>query len=561
MSHENNSKRTTGTSSTRTSLKQPPVPSISAPLLCPPPVFAGTTNKDRRVDYEGGNNISNKNTMESPAGINSASAVATDSPPTTEAIMAQLVYQTNLMLQLQQQVQALHQKVDYLQHQQTKTTVSATAAAAVVEDAATTMPWGSSPMEMSTNSDERSFNFARTRIYLCRPSFSYDGTEEMSPHSGPPQATTTQQQQQQQQQQQRVLKTTRTVVMENDASKEAVDPNLETGPMEQQQQQQQPPPPPPLPQVRQTPMLLRILVMPFWLTYRYVQFEFQVLLALWRMGRREIRPLDGGVIMQFGFVLLIIAKTSRNTTKLQTLTVLVTLGFMYTFFVRRNIPLRIWKGLDPEGTDDLDAAAAAAVAGAVVNPRGQPQNGPPVGEPNNNAMEPGNNNNNNLDAAGAGAAARGQFWENTFFTGAIAPPNNNNIHQANGDGDGDGVGRNPITRLVWDIIYLFGSFFFSIFPMWRPEQRPRPVPQPQPPPQQQLPPQEEGNNAQEQQNANADNNHNNNNHNNNNNNHVNLRDNGGGGGAALLGPIPQVQPPRDAMEPTDDDDDDDEYDE
>jgi hypothetical protein len=33
--------------------------------------------------------------------------------------------------------------------------------------------------------------------------------------------------------------------------------------------------------------------------------------------------------MQFGFVLLIIAKTSRNTTKLQTLTVLVTLGFMY----------------------------------------------------------------------------------------------------------------------------------------------------------------------------------------------------------------------------------------
>jgi hypothetical protein len=270
MSHENNSKRTTGTS-TRTSLKQPPVPSISAPLFCPPPVFAGT-NKDRRGGYEGGNNVNDKNTMESPAGINSASSVATDSPPTTAAIMAQLVYQTKLMLQLQQQVQTLHQKVDYLQHQQTKTTVSATVAASAAEDAATSMPWGSSPMEMSTNSDERSFNFARTRIYLYPPSFSYDGTEEMSPQSGPPHATTTQQQQQQQQQ--RVLKTTRTVVMENDASKEAADRNLETGPMEQQQQ-----PPPPLPQVRQTPMLLRILVMPFWLTYRYVQFEFQVLQA------------------------------------------------------------------------------------------------------------------------------------------------------------------------------------------------------------------------------------------------------------------------------------------
>jgi hypothetical protein len=239
----------------RTSLKQPPIPSILAPLFCPPPVLAGT-NKDRRGGYEGGNNNNDKNTMESPAGINSASSVATDSLPTTAAIMAQLVYQTKLMLQLQQ-------------HQQTKTTVSATvvAAAAAAEDAATSMPWGSSPMEMSTNSDERSFNFARTRIYLYRPSF-------FSPQSGPPHATTTQQQQQQQQ---RVLKTTRTVVMENDASKEAADRNLETGPMEQQQQQ--PPPPSPLPQVRQTPILLRILVMPFWLTYRYVQFEFQVLQA------------------------------------------------------------------------------------------------------------------------------------------------------------------------------------------------------------------------------------------------------------------------------------------
>jgi hypothetical protein len=142
------------------------------------------------------------------------------------------------------------------------------------------------------------------------------------------------------------------------------------------------------------------------------------------MGRRESRPLDGGIIVQFGSVLIIIAKTSRKTTKLQTLTVLVTLGFMYhmklltflyTFFVRRNIPSRIGKGLDPEGTDDLDAGVAGAV-GAVANPRGQPQNGPPLGEPNNNAMEPDiNNNNNNLDAA-AGAAARGQFWENTFFT-------------------------------------------------------------------------------------------------------------------------------------------------
>jgi hypothetical protein len=141
------------------------------------------------------------------------------------------------------------------------------------------------------------------------------------------------------------------------------------------------------------------------------------------MGRREIRPLDGGIIMQFGFVLLIIAKTSRNTTKQQTLTVLVTIGIYVPyetidlfvhFFVRRNIPLRIGKGLDPEGTDDLDAGVAGAV-GAVANPRGQPQNGPPLGEPINNAMEPDNNNNNNLDAA-AGAAARGQFWENTFFT-------------------------------------------------------------------------------------------------------------------------------------------------
>jgi hypothetical protein len=121
------------------------------------------------------------------------------------------------------------------------------------------------------------------------------------------------------------------------------------------------------------------------------------------------------------------------------------------------------------------------------------------------------------------------FGKIPFSPGANTPTNNNNIHhhQANGDG----VDRNPITRLFRDNIYLFGSFFFSIFPIWRPEQRPRRLPLP--PPQQQLPPQEEGNNVQEQQNANADNNHNNND--NNNNNHVNLRDNGGGAAASFTG--------------------------
>jgi hypothetical protein len=416
------------------------------------------------------------------------------SDSTSALLFEQLQHQTALMMQLQQQVQALHQKVDYLQQQQQQEKSRGHPA--------------TSPAESSIYSDgERSFTFARTRIYM-RPSMS----EEESPASSP----SSRQQRHQQEDFQRRIKTRRYVMAggahddtpaaQSEPDAGAEDPNQpHEGAAARQVQQQGPL------QARQVPLPVRVVLFPFHLVVRYWQFEYQVLQALWRMGRREVRPLDGGVLMQLFFVSLVVAKSSRDPEKQQLLISIVIMGFLYhmkvlpflyKFFVKNNVPLRIWKGMDPEGTDDVYRNAGAnAAAENQGNPAdqpaipGQPQ---PPGRPNANQQAEGNG-----------------WWADTFIMGGIAAPNNDN----NAEGGGAG---NPVTRFLWDVIYLFGSFFFSIFPMWRPEQRPRQVPPAAA---------EEGEEQGQQEDVGG-----------------NHRPNDGG-------QIPQVQPPRDAMEPADSDDD------
>lgn len=512
-------------------LKTPPPPPVDAPGYSgnPGPSSSyekpvnGTTRRDGRLFPSPSSFITpaagTGTAFPAPKkGSNTKSDAASESSNSSisaEAVMAQLQQQTQLMMQLQQQVHALHQKVNHLQQQQPQQTQrqrypdpTATMANAGI----------TSPAESSLQSDgERSFTFARTRIYM-RPSLSEE--EEVSPRQQQDAAAAAASAVRQ-----RRIATRRFVMAENDGDGDdetdqtvvpaaAIDAGVDVA----QQQQQRPPVvgrgavqqqgPQPAPQV---PLLIRIILSPFQLVVRYWQFEYQVLAALYRMGRREVRPLNGGLLMQLFFVSLVVAKSSKDPAKQQVLISVVIMGFLYqmkilaflyTFFIKNNVPLRIWKGMDPEGTEDIFGRNNNNNDANVAN--GNQQQQPPAGQPLPPRLR-GQNANGDANAIGNG-------WEDTFFMGGIAAPNNGD------NAEGGGVG-NPISQLLWDIIYLFGSFFFSIFPMWRAEQRPRPVT---------AQPAEE---AVQEEEAAAE--------------QLQQQD----------PQIPQVQPPRDAMEPADSDDD------
>jgi hypothetical protein len=208
----------------------------------------------------------------------------------------------------------------------------------------------------------------------------------------------------------------------------------------------------------------------------------------WVMSGNHVRPLDGAMLFKIMFMLLVVTarlnKQPGNKIRFYASIGFMVVGFLwhnrylqfiYQLFWQDNVPLRIWNGQPAEGPPpppqpphpphphrQHPAAPLAAAPGA-----------PPV---------PNNNNIND--------------WRNTFLGGGIR-----------------GRAENPLVALVQDIAYLFGSFLFSIFPMWRPEGPPPPAPPPQ---------QEQEPLLHDQQ----------------------QRDGMGG--------IPQVRPPRDAMEAADD---------
>ena len=209
------------------------------------------------------------------------------------------------------------------------------------------------------------------------------------------------------------------------------------------------------------PAFVSLVLLPIRLLIGLVQFQVAVFREMWRQGKRDIRPIDGGILFQLFFVCLIVAKSSDDPERQQTMIMVVTIGFLWhikalqflwKFCITDNVPLRILKGLDPDGSDDPGNNAANANANAA-------RNGAPV-PPNRRD----NANNNNAPENNANANANNR-WAETFAFGGIAAPDNV---------DGQGGHQNPVARLLWDIVYLFGSFFFSVFPMWRPEQRPRP---------------------------------------------------------------------------------------
>jgi hypothetical protein len=179
--------------------------------------------------------------------------------------------------------------------------------------------------------------------------------------------------------------------------------------------------------------------------------------------------------------------------------------FLYNFFVKEDYPWRIWQGEEidagQEGVRILQAEQQQQEQGRVVAAAAAAAD-----------REPPNNNNGGAQLLPAQEAEQ-PGWHYAFLTGGVA---------ANDDDDDDNNDQNnhhnagPF-RLLQDVGFLVGSFFLSIFPMWKPQAVRMPA-VPPPPPLEEL----------------AGNNNNNN-------------TNPG---------LPQVQPPRDAFQAAEDDDDD-----
>ena len=272
-------------------------------------------------------------------------------------------------------------------------------------------------------------------------------------------------------------------------------------PPSQQQQQQQPPfavdPIEEEGEAEENRLMILILA-----PYRSIRDSriFEITRMFWVMSGNHVRPLDGALLFKVMFMLLVFTarvKKQRSQARFYVSIVVMVLGFLwhtrylqftYQFFWQDNVPGRIWNGLPAEGPPHLPVPP---------NRRQPPQQHAPAAEGGegaqpleNNAINGNGNNNNNNNI--------NNDWTHTFLGGAIA-----------------GRADNPAFAFAQDIAYLFGSFIFSIFPMWRPEgPPPLPAEQEEPP----LVPEQQ----QQQQ---------------------------GGGMAA----IPQVQPPADAMEAADSD--------
>jgi hypothetical protein len=400
-----------------------------------------------------------------------------------DALLAQLQYQTRMMLQLQQQIQALHVKVDSLERKS-----NGNAAHALTQDS-------SSPN--SINSD-RSFNMSRTKIYM-RPSASEDEREEPVTTTAATAASTNAPQQEprpdvteQQQQAEGPDRNRR----RNNGHRITIQFSWGDEPPNENGQVLHPQPPPP------EHILISIVLFPFRLVYVTLlgafKFEVAIFTQLWRTLRQQVRPIDAGMLFQLFFVSLMVRKLTDDPERQEAMTGLVLTGFLYhikvlqvlwKFFVTDNVPRRIFREQHP-----LDGDAPNQGMGGEDNEANANDNAP-----RNGALpQPPNNQDNDANEV------NNDRWEETFPFGGIAAPDNV---------DGQGGQQHPISRFVWDIIYLFGSFVFSIFPMWRPEQRPRPPAA-----------------QEEEQPQNAIPNDNN--------------------GVEQL--LPQVRPPRDAMEAADD---------
>ena len=295
----------------------------------------------------------------------------------------------------------------------------------------------------------------------------------------------------------------------------------ETQPAAEENNQAEPPPLPQVPQQRGIFGYLR-----------------QVLRLFWEQSRTYVRPLDGPLLFKLFFMLLVVIsrvtkdnkrqKNANQLYKLKMMTTLLIVGFLYhirylqylyQFFWKENVPMRVWKGeedivIPPPSADDAnqndvdnhennenhdDYANDNRNGNNQIHQIQQPAN--PIPRPFGEHVQ------QNLDLGGGQEQRR-----NGFLWGGIAPRDEND----------ENVQNNPVFTFVQDVVYLFGSFILSLLPFWNPEALPQPLQpllRPRNQPQEQDMPAPPGNDDID---------------------------------------IPTVRPPRDAMEPESDDDEEEE---
>lgn len=183
------------------------------------------------------------------------------------------------------------------------------------------------------------------------------------------------------------------------------------------------------------------------------QSRFVRLLRLFIALRRHYVPnLDLGLVFKIAFMVALmfsrLTRRKRDTNKFYVVVVLAVIGYLYQTkilsflyrFAKEGYPYRIL--IENEEIDPAQevAALAAAANEAPPGPQARQNNEAEAGEPELPHLQ------------------------DTFLGGRIHRPP-----------------QNVVFRVVSDVFMLFGSFFLSIFPMWRPEpfQPPPQVPHPE----------------------------------------------------------------------------------
>jgi hypothetical protein len=154
-----------------------------------------------------------------------------------------------------------------------------------------------------------------------------------------------------------------------------------------------------------------------------------------------VRPMDGGLIFKLIFMVVVMSarmsKSSPLQGRFQISILFMVAGFFwhtrylqyaYHFFVKENIPGRLWAGENIQANEPI-------------------VNNPPVPLPPGRPARPAVRN---ADEQQRHRPARGPLIP-AFFGGDIPLRN-----------------ANPVVALLTDVLCLVGSFLLSIFPVWQP---------------------------------------------------------------------------------------------
>ena len=219
----------------------------------------------------------------------------------------------------------------------------------------------------------------------------------------------------------------------------------------------------------------------------------QVLRLFWEQSRTYVRPLDGPLLFKLFFMLLVVIsrvakdnkrhqKNANQVYKLKMMTTLLIVGFLYHirylqylyhFFWKENVPMRVWKGeedivIPPPSADDANPNDVDNHENnehhdddANENRNGNNNQIHQIQQPAANPIpRPFGEHVQHLDLGGGQEQRR-----NGFLWGGIAPRDENDENAQN----------NPVFTFVQDIVYLFGSFILSLLPFWNPEALPQPL--------------------------------------------------------------------------------------